>query len=115
MKSKAIPLSAGAQQAIERQLDAFRKKFGRNPRPEDPIFFDPDADDPVPITQEKYDEAMVEAMTTAGLDPVLMYAYKRTGRLVTESNRHLLTREELREWNDAVDEYHRKLKPGDIV
>jgi hypothetical protein len=29
---------------MQQQLQAFREKFGREPGPEDPIFFDPDAD-----------------------------------------------------------------------
>jgi hypothetical protein len=28
---------------MERQAERFRNKFGRDPGPEDPIFFDPDA------------------------------------------------------------------------
>jgi hypothetical protein len=42
-KSKAVPLNAEAQRAIQEQLRKFREKFGRDAGPEDPIFFDPDA------------------------------------------------------------------------
>jgi hypothetical protein len=37
----------------------------------------------------------------------------KTGRIVTETNVHLLTDAELREWNDAVDEYHLKVEAGE--
>jgi site-specific recombinase XerD len=50
-KSKAVPLNAEAQQAIQEQLRKFREKFGRDAGPEDPIFFDPDADTPQPISK----------------------------------------------------------------
>jgi len=40
---KTIPLNAEAQRAIQEQLRKFREKFGRDAGPEDPIFFDPDA------------------------------------------------------------------------
>ena len=30
---------------------------------------------------------------------------RKTGRIVTESNQHLLTDEELQEWQDAIEEY----------
>jgi hypothetical protein len=40
---KRLPLPADATEAIACQLEAFRKKFGRDPCPDDPIFFDPDA------------------------------------------------------------------------
>ena len=36
-------------------------------------------------------------------------------RIVTETNKHLLTAEELREWNDTVDEYHRRVESGDVI
>jgi len=29
----------------------------------------------------------------------------KTGRIVTESNQHLLTDEDLQEWQDAIEEY----------
>jgi hypothetical protein len=45
-QSRHIPLSPEALEAIERQLEAFRRKFGRDPNDNDPILFDPDADDP---------------------------------------------------------------------
>lgn len=32
------------EQALEEQLRAFRAKFGRDPGPDDPLFFDPDAE-----------------------------------------------------------------------
>lgn len=34
----------------------FREKFGRDPGPEDPVFFDPEADEPRPLSQEKIDQ-----------------------------------------------------------
>ena len=48
-QSRRIPLSPEALEAIERQLEAFRRKFGRDPNDNDPILFDPDADDPVSL------------------------------------------------------------------
>jgi len=44
-QSRRTPLSPEALEAIERQLEAFRRKFGRDPNDNDPILFDPDADD----------------------------------------------------------------------
>ena len=40
-EGKRIHLSAEGQQLIERQLEAFRKKFGRYPGPDDPVFLIP--------------------------------------------------------------------------
>jgi HEPN domain-containing protein len=41
--------------ALEEQLEAFREKFGREPEPEDPVFFDPEADRPTAMSKEKVD------------------------------------------------------------
>jgi hypothetical protein len=94
---------------------AFRRKFGRDPNDNDPILFDPDADDPVPLSDEKYERMMIEAMVEVGISQAMIFAFKRTGRIVTEMNKHLLTPEELREWNNAVDEYHRRIESGEVV
>jgi len=112
---RRIRLSPEVRQAIDRQLAAFREKFGRDPNDADPIFFDPDADDPVPLSDEKYERMMIEAMAEVGISQAMIFAFKRTGRIVTERNKHLLTAEELREWNDAVDEYHRRVESGDVI
>ena len=105
---KTIPLNAEAQRAIQEQLRKFREKFGRDAGPEDPIFFDPDADTPQPISKAHLDEMTGQILSAAGkvaVRPELIYAMKKTGRIVTESNQHLLTDEELQEWQDAIEEY----------
>ncbi len=114
-EDKLIYLSAEGQQLIERQLEAFRKKFGRYPGPDDPVFFDPDEDKPVPLSDEEYERAVVAAMPQVGLDPAVIYAFKRTDRMVTDGNKHLLSKKELRQWNDAIEEYHRTVEPGKLI
>ena len=114
-QSRRVTLSPEAQEAIERQLEAFRRKFGRDPFPDDPIFFDPDADEPVPLNPQQYQQDMMETMAQAGINPAFIYAFKRTGRIVTESNRHRLTEKELRQWNDAIDEYQHKVDSGKVI
>ena len=112
---KRMPLHAEAPETIACQLEAFRKKFGRDPRPDDPIFFDPDAKEPVPLNPQQYERDMIETMAQAGINPVFIYAFKRTGRIVTESNRHRLTEKELQEWNDAINEYQQKVDSGKVT
>ncbi len=113
--SKRTSLHAEAPEAIASQLEAFRKKFGRDPWPDDPIFFDPDANEPVPLNLQQYEQDMIETMAQAGISPAFIYAFKRTGRIVTESNRHRLTEKELQEWNDAIDEYQHKVDSGKVI
>jgi len=37
---------------------------------------------------------MLEAMKQAGLDPAIIYAFEKTGLIVTESNEHLVSKED---------------------
>jgi hypothetical protein len=39
----------------------------------------------------------------------------KLGRFVTETNLQFLTDTELQEWNDAVQEYQRKIESGDLI
>jgi hypothetical protein len=112
---KRLPSHAEAPETIACQLDAFRKKFGRDPCPDDPIFFDPDANEPVPLNPQQYEQAMIETMAQASVDPVFIYAFKRTGRIVTEHNKHRLSAKELRQWDDAIDEYQHRVHSGKVI
>ena len=112
---KRRPLRAEAPETIACQLEAFRKKFGRDPCPDDPIFFDPDADEPVPLNPQQYEQDMMETMAKAGINPAFIYAFKRTGRIVTDSNRDRFTEKELKQWNDAINEYRHKVDSGKVV
>jgi site-specific recombinase XerD len=89
-QSRRIPLSPEALEAIERHLEAFRRKFGRDSNDDDPILFDPDADEPVPLSDEKYERVMIEAMVEVGISQAMIFAFKRTGRIVTEGNKDRL-------------------------
>lgn len=61
--ARDIDLTTGAQWAFEEQRKRFIAKFGREPGRGDPVFFNPDADEPEPMTPEQQDafERMWEA------------------------------------------------------
>lgn len=48
---------------------------------------------------------ILSAAGKAGVRPELIYAMRKTGRIVTESNQQLLTDDELQERQDAIEEY----------
>ena len=100
---KSVPLSSEMTDILEQQRQKYIEKFGREPGPEDKIFFDM----PHP---EHLEHMMVEDMKKAGLDPAIIYAYEKTGRLVTEENQKLLSDADLDEWNAAIEEYEAKHK-----
>ncbi len=117
-KAKIIPLSPEMQALFDDQRAAFRKQFGREPGPKDPIFFDPDCDYPRPQDQRQQDDfeqEILAAMVEVGIDPAMIYAFKKTGRIVTAHNQQFLSKEELAEWENAVDEYYLKVDARKIV
>ncbi len=65
---KAYKLDQESYEAIVQQLKLFKEKFGREPGPKDPIFFDPDCDVPTPLSEAKLKRGLIEAARKAGLD-----------------------------------------------
>jgi len=65
---KVIKMNKELDEAMMRQVESFKEKFGREPGPDDPLFFDPDYDVPTPLTQAKVKRELVEAARKAGLD-----------------------------------------------
>jgi len=93
------------REAFDAQLQAFRAKFGRDPGPDDPVFFDPDADEPTEMTDRHWDEGMAsiaQAATEAGVDPAYIRAWQEVGYVVTDANQHLFSAAEVQAYLDAV-------------
>ena len=102
-------MSPEVQRAMEDQFRRFRVKFGRDPGPDDPVFFDPDADTPQELDRDRVDSEIVGAMVKAGIEPEKVYAYRKTGLIVTEQNWDLLSEEQQQEWEAAIAEYEERL------
>jgi hypothetical protein len=102
---RTVPMTPEVEKAIEDQMQFFRDKFGREPGPDDPLFFDPDADIPQLMTDEKIRKGIIDAMVAAGLDPSFIYAYQKTGLLPTEDNWDSLSPKDQAEWRAAIAEW----------
>jgi hypothetical protein len=96
---------------LEEQRLAFRKKFGRDPGKGDPLFFDPDAGQPVEMSPVAMNAEMLEAMRKAGTPPELVYAFKKTG-LLGLGDMSAWPRARRREWEEAVQEYFALQRPA---
>jgi len=97
-----------SRETLEALRRDFRERFGRDPRPDDSVFFDPTAEEPRPLGEdgEALFIAMSEmAMRRAGIDPSLIYASRKTGLIVTERNQHLLSDDDRADWIEAIFEY----------
>lgn len=53
---------------------------------------------------------MLLVLREANIRPEIIYAYEKTGRLVTEENAQLLSADDFAERDAAVDEYGRNPK-----
>ena len=95
---KSMPVSDDVAEIIEEQRQKFIEKHGRDFGPDDKVFFD------MPPV-EHVEHEIVQAMKKAGVDPAMIYAFEKTGLLVTEQNEHLLPEKDLDEWEAAIDEY----------
>jgi hypothetical protein len=98
---KSTPMSPEVKEALGQLRQRFIAKHGREPGPDDLLF--PDMPHP-----EHFEHMMVEDMKAAGIDPALIYAFEKTGLLVTEQNQRLIPEKDLAEWDAAIEEYEAK-------
>ena len=98
---RSTPISPEVADILQAQRQKFLDRYGREPGPNDPVF----SDLPHP---EHLEAMMVEDMKAAGLDSAFIYAFEKTGLLVTEKNQHLIPETDLAEWDAAIEEYERK-------
>jgi len=68
---KSIPVSDELAEVIKQQHQKFVEEFGREPGPEDNLFFN------MPH-QKVVEHVMVEGMKQAGFDPAIIYAFEKT-------------------------------------
>ncbi len=102
---RSQPAARDALDILQHQKIAFEKKFGRPPGPKDPVFFDPDTDQPTKLSIEKFDKDVFAAMQAAGVPQQIVYAYKKTGMLLTEERMSTYPADQRAEWEAAIDEY----------
>jgi hypothetical protein len=105
-KGTLLKLSPDAMDMLQRQRERFREKFGRDPGPRDPIFFDPDASEPVRMPGVDMKADVLDALRKAGTPPEIAYAYRKTDLLSLGGDMSLWPKDRVKEWEAAVAEYH---------
>ena len=98
-------IAARTQEILDGQRERFREKFGRDWGPGDPVFFDPDVDEPTPMSEVKVQGDVLDAMRKAGTPPEIMYAYRKTGLLRVGGLSDAWPPDRTAEWNQAIEEY----------
>jgi hypothetical protein len=106
-RSKFVAMTPELDEALKQQIQYFKEKFGRDPGPDDPLFFDPDEETPQMMTDEKIDKGIMETMMSVGINPAIVYAYQKTGILASEQNWDNLSSEEQAAWRNALDEWEK--------
>jgi hypothetical protein len=102
------PVMAELAEAVRYAEEQYPVRFGREMRPDDPIFFDPDADEPVPVSAEKVYAEMIAAAQRTG-DPHTIACARATaelGYMVTAENRHMWTAHEAEAFEDAAARHY---------
>lgn len=97
--------STDPREIIRHQIDAFLAQFGRLPKPDEPLFFDPSQDQPAPMEAGALRKEILEAMQIAGTPPEMVYAYTKTGLFLSSALMDTYPPKIVAEWNAAVDEY----------
>jgi hypothetical protein len=100
-----VPLPPEAMELLRMQHKRFIKKFGREPGPHDPVFFDDSNDTPVPIDPDELRRVTLEALKKSGVAPELVYAYAKTGFIVNERGYTNMPPEDRAEYEAAIEEY----------
>lgn len=98
--TKVVPISEEIRSGIADHVGHLHEFYERELRPDDLLFPPEDPDDSL--------DEMIAVMKKAGVDPAFIYAFQKTDRIVTEQNKQFLTDSEIREWDNAVREFHHK-------
>lgn len=103
---KIIQLTPEQMDLIKEQKEKFIKTFGREPRGDEPLFFDPRyTDKPTQIDSQEFEKQLINFLEEENTPQDVIYAVKKTGRIVTPENRKHLNPSELAEWDEAIQEY----------
>ena len=109
---KVIRMDRDQAAALEAQCRRFEEKFGRPPGPDDPLFFDPDAGHPQPVSLPGLETATVGMLEAAGICPAWIYAYQHTGGLLPRPDGSFASGRDQAEWDEVISRYVRVHQPG---
>lgn len=96
MPERIVQLSPELAEELRHYIQLREKELGRPLRPDEKLF---------DMTESEMDKVMVDAMQRGGITPEFIYAYRKTGRILTDKNKHLFSPEDLEEWNNAIQEF----------
>ena len=96
---REVPLGDDLPELLEEARKQFVERHGREPGPDDKLF---DEEEVQGLTRR-----MADQMRQLGFDPAYIYAYERTGLLLSEANMNLVPKADLQHFKALQDEYRR--------
>ena len=99
-KGSLVAIDGLGAARMEAQLEAFEAKFGRPPRPDEPVFFDPAYDVPTPMSGDLQQARLGEYLHSAGLSALTVRASQLVGDQPPVTR--FAEQERQQEWDDAV-------------
>ena len=72
-----FPMTPRVREALLEQRKAFIDKFGQEPGPGDPVFFDPDKEVPTPIGPDRMNADLEKALRDSGIDRAKAEAFRK--------------------------------------
>ena len=70
-----VTMSLELREVLLQQREAFIQRFGREPGLTEPVFFDPNADEPQPLDADEVTAGLLKACAQAGLDPDEVFSH----------------------------------------
>lgn len=93
-----IPISDEMMEILDEQKRKFRDVYGRDPGPNDKVFFDAPP-------YELIEHGIVQAMQEVGFDPSKVNAFIETGLIPSELNINRIPKADLDKWSEIVQRY----------
>ena len=106
---RRIRIGDDLTEALEDARDHFISVFGREPGRGDPVLLSRYLG-----SEQDLEDRTAELLEGADIPPEYVYAYRKTGLLVTEDNKSKHRDPALAEWDEAIQEFHVLSESGEI-
>ena len=103
---RKVPLAPPIERVLGLQWGRFHAKFGRLPTPDEPLFFDPDAEEPRQLRGQAFEDTFIAVAREAGVPESEIYALQKTDLLLMLSLTDIEINDEHKDaWDAAVNQF----------
>ena len=98
--SRNVTLSNDVMIMLNEQHNRFTQTFGREPGPNDQLFFDA-------APRGHFEREVIEFLEAIGADPAHIYAFEKIGFIMSDLNQSQISEEDQKLWTNAIAEYNK--------